>query len=890
MPNVTDPVFNLADVITDDSDGKQNIIASLANFASYLKKQNPGLTVKLQPFVYGSVLGVTDADLGISDELIEENDDSALVIIPEYPGMKAGDSIRILWGKTWLKTVKVAASDIGSYVVARINGSDVPKGKSSLKFRAVRGTTQTYASPSTITLYRAGQPGVDGVKGVGQELAAPSVTLPASKVIGPGEAKAKVKVTIAPYLSMHAGDKITLFWGDAVVEHVVTKAEVGKPVVILVDEAIIKAVGDSEELSVDYFVTDEVGNESEWSEDAIVHVQLEAKPLPQAPQVLDASGNVNSSGKIDLANLGSDHVPIQISGQFQAGDSIVLNWDGTTHAGQAIPLTYGPETLTKASEQLQFKVPFEVLNALVGGSVSLTYTLTRKGTQTTSKAAFINIEGEPVGLPEPVLNKDKNLDLWIEANHTVIHALIPIEAALKEEDEVVVKWLGTASDGKSVPLSSKMFRITKNRVGKVLPIQLRGDKFLKPFDGGWVDVNYEIKRGGQVFSSETVRYFVGNPAETLPAPFTEPSLAKNFLDPQLPDYEFDMQVLIPPTAPQPTPCTVTLYWATSEGGYYEDEQKLQQGDTVSPFLVPAEHLALNGDSPIKVWAYYVVEWEGKPSQASADFVFTIATGKMMDKLNGPLNIPSVTNDKLDLGKIPASGLVVEVPHYQDMAVGDKIRVKFGESVVKEVTVSTVGKQTITLTPAEISILAGKKNVVMTYEVERYPSGDKFTSQPVPVQLEGTFAKHPTYENFDTIPPGGFGINQPCDFPGLVARIDSGRAFCTSTSHPNWRPVRGGQILTDRGAKVSFLLKTPARRITFDIASGNRTPGVVNFYDSDGTLIGSNKTPLYTSRPAAGYTIASTKVSYVSAGKLISRVQYVDGGGLTYIDNFVWSAT
>lgn len=886
MSTTTNTLDN-ADIVLDDSDGTEEIQDELSGFAALLKNKYPNdaTSAPPRPMIYGAVKGLSNVDQGISNELLNENADGLLVIVPVYPGMKKGDRVLLVWGGALAQSKTVDAGDVGKYLSLRVPVDKVPKGESRLRYLLNPDPHILNLSLETTTAFRSGKPGVLGDKGVNEELAFPVVELPASKVVGSAEAKAKVRVHIPPYLNKRHLDCITLFWGDQVVEHVVkVTEEVDKytPVVIEVDESVIKAAGDSAALPVYYFVTDEVGNESEWSKDAFVTVKLQPSEPPVAPVVLDRDGNVNTSGEIDLGDLGADHVVIRVTGQFKAKDSIVLNWSGTTDAGQTIPISYGPQVLDKDSTTQTFNAPLDVLSALAGGSTRLTYTLTRDGVSTQSEAAFINIKGAPVDLPAPVLGVDKNLDYWIGVDHTYVHALVPIEAALLEEDEVILEWVGTASDGSVKTLSSKMVRVTKNRVGKVLAIRLKGSEFLKPFDGGWIDVRYRITRGKQKLKSEVARYYVGEPAETLAPPFTEPELAKNILDPALPAYEYDMQVFVPESSAQPTPCTITLYWETSEGGYYEDEQVLEEGDEVSPFLVPADNLQPKGDKPVQVWVYYRIDWEEKPARVSEDFVFWIVTADILKKMYPPLNIPSASNGKLNLGAIGASGLVLEVPHYEGMAVGDKITIKLGNATVKEHIVTALGKQEITLKPAELSKLGGLSKAVLTYEIERHPSGEKANGQSLDLTLEGKLQIYPTVEKFETITRGALRIGHPLDYPALWVTLNKGTSSIVFSN--GWPPTQGGLVYVHSHAMVFFELKGLAKRVSFDIADSSRVPSSVQFYGADGKLISTVSTLAFSNAPAKGYTIYSKRFSFVTPGAAIKKFLFVDGGGDTFIDN------
>lgn len=871
------------EVFVEDSDGKQTLTSKLVSFARKFN-ETPASEMP-RPYVVDALESErkTSADFGISNEQVEENE-GVQILVPAYPNMKKGDRVRVFWGQKRVGAITVSEVPV-PYLTLRVAAEDVPRGLQRLYYKA-RSSSEDRASPVVTTLYRFGQPGVEGTKGEGEELAAPTVALPASGIVGSTDAKAGVKVTVPPYLNMKVHDVITLFWGDQLIDHVVTQDQVAKPVVIDVSEAVIKRAGDSDKLPVYYFVTDEAGNESEWSGDQWVEVNLANVEL-EAPVLLDSSGTPNDSGVIELGNVDVGPVVVQLSGPFEAGDSVVLNWVGTTGAGQEVPLSYGPVSVTQGAATQRIEVPYEALAALGAGALRLTHTLTRNGKQTTSKTAFFTINGASSRLPAPWLHKSEGN--WVDPDLSANHVRIPAEAGLLEGDEVTVKWFATASNGTASALSSKMFRVTKNRAGKTIAIRLQRDPFFKPFEGGWVDVSYEVKRGTRVLRSEVVRYDIGEPGETLPAPFTEPTLTDNVLNPDSPDYELYMEIIVPPEAPKPTPSKVRVIWETSEGGYYEDEQVLEAGDEVSPFQIPAEELAIKGDQPVKVWAYYEVERESKPTQVSEDFIFRIATPEMLRKGPAPAHVPSAGNGKLDLGQVPADGLKIEIPEYDGMAVGDRILIKLGDSTVKEHVVTQVGKQTVTLSHNELAGLEGKKNVVMTYEIVRYPSGDKTVSQPVTFELEGTLQRTGLREEFEVpdYPVAWLKAKSELDYPTMKIRCLSGQMISGLRKGDMYKPMKGRYIALLSTSVVSFELKTgPVRKVSFDCIVSRIHPLKIEFFSDTACTdkIGDLKVfPLPKRQP--GYANGVHPMSYTSPGKPILSFKvssYVSGPSF---DNF-----
>lgn len=814
--------------VNDDSTGLEAINQILQAFNEYLKSKYPedSSSKVPRPYVYKAKLGIPSADFGISDELVRDGESSVSVIVPHYAHMKVNDTVLLYWDNKLVDNAKVEAGQEGGFVTLTVAEEDIPVGLSTLYCTVTPKHGVAEKSPTVSTLVVYGQPGTEGEQGAGQELAAPLVDLPASGVIGEGEAQAKVKVTVPVYLSMSEHDVIYLYWGDQLITHTVSAEQVGTDVVIEVDEETIRNAGDSDALSVYYYVQDQVGNDSEWSEDTWIKVNLLAGTL-DAPAVLAADGTVNKTGEIDLGTYEPDELVIDAVGAFEVGDRVQLYWQGKTAQDQEIPLNLDPQTVGEANQKVQFKVPLSVLSALGQGSARLWYTVLRDGVETHSKQTFLSIKGVAVKLPAPLL--DKAEDDWIDADLKYVHAVVPAEAGLQEEDEVTVEWRGTVSDGNVKVRSSKTYRVTKNRLGKLLPFRLLGAQFLKPFDGGFVEVSYSVKRGDLVLYSERSTYYLGYLAETLPAPYTEPLLSNNTLDPTLSAYDFGMEIIIPEGVEQPSPCTVYLYWQTSEGNYYEDEQVLQAGDEVSPFLVPEEQLQVKGDKPVEVEVYYVVSREGKPNLASGDFVFTIATAEMLLKFFAAPVVPLASGGKLQLLQIPAAGLEIQINPYTDMAVGDSIVVKFGSFASVPHVVKSVGLQSIILPFYKIAGLA-LKNISVLYEVIRVGAEEGASSQVLGLEVVGSAV----VPNLDLLSQGKYatgGFNLPS------MRIDVLHSFLSIVSYltnPAWRPVGVKNVLhatywshesVERAHAYRITLKTPARKVTF-FTHCNRTGSVV----------------------------------------------------------------
>ncbi|AIL62196.1 Ig-like domain-containing protein [Pseudomonas alkylphenolica] len=787
-------------------------------------------------------------------------------------------------GVKWGKKTAWSAVQAGSYTTIDFQGKDIPEGEARLSYMLYyTGNT----SASVKTLFRKGQPGVQGNQGVGLELPAPDIDLPVSGVIGPKEAKAKVKVTIQPWLSMNEHDELILYWGDQEIVHVVTNAELNQPIIIEVDENTIKAEGDSKTLPVYYYVVDLVGNESEWSKDAIVEVMLTINTL-SAPSVLDYNGAIISTGEIDLGNIRGDHAIVQVITNFQATDSVLLHWVGTSQQGQAISLNFGPLVVTDPSKPLQFEVPFDEWAKLGGGGAQFSYTLTSNNTTQTSQKGYINVKGMPALMP--LVGVQEASHDWVDADEKFAHVKIPRSTNLRDGDEVTVLCKATKADGSSHLLQARMFRISSQWVNKDVNIRLSGATYLKPFDGGHVEISYEVKRGKRTFTSQVGIYYIGYVTEVLAAPIADPLLVNDRLDPTDSLYQYGLDITIPAGVEQPSPCTITLYWETDDGGYYEDTQVLQAGDQASYFTVPESELKLNANAPVEVTVYYTIEWPGKPILASYDYIFTMATAAMLKStLPAPL-LPQSNAGTLKLVDRSDNKMLVRVPRYSVQEIGDELIIIVGKYSSQMQFITVLGLQDVSLPLSTVlqanlqtSISPTGRTIPVSYQVIRNGTTQKIYSDVFDLQLEGAW----TFEDFEgetlrLLPKGTV-----FDLLGSRATVENDNAVILNSTDPRWYPTVGKVLGVYPSAWVRFDLRGLAKSVSFDISDHHKIQSVVRFYTASGTEIGSITTPDFSHTPA-GYTEYSTRVTYTSPNAAIASFRLETGAGGSYVDNISYT--
>ena len=637
----TIPTVDPATVVADDSNGTGGIQDQRTAFDAYLNTRYPNETANglPRPMILGATWPINSADVGLDNAEVWDPDDGIVIIVPLAADIVPGDRIELRVGRRTARG-PISAQDVqNGYISTGAASRAIPEGRFDISYTLYHGDTAS-ASRTLSVLALFGQPGHEG-SGTPSELQAPTITTPASGHIGQREAAAGVEVTIPAYPRMRVFDTISLFWGDVVIDHEVQPREVGRPIVIRVDQATVRAAGDSDELPVYYFVTDEVGNESEWSADAVARVAV-AELHFAAPSVIDPLQPDNAVATLNLDNSGSSGLQIKAGG-FQPADKVTVKWRSTRENGMVDTLEFGPVDIASADEVVQLTLPRERLWNLAGGSGRGYYEVTRNGVITVSQSAHVNFVGTLTDtLPAPTIEGAQSVERgwWVDADLPFAYAVIPRSANLAHGDRVSLVMRGTTASGRPLVSSPRAHTVGSGQGENELRMRIDSARFLKPLEGGFVDMHYTIRRGSGQVESIRERFYIGYIQETLPAPTTEIdlSVSNNVLNPTLPAYTHGVYIDIPALLNVEPPYTLTLVWETSEGGYYEQELPVAARDEANTFQVPAEELRLNGNA-VEVTVYYIISQENMPDRASADLEFTIATP---DLLTPALQVSSAT--------------------------------------------------------------------------------------------------------------------------------------------------------------------------------------------------------------------------------------------------------
>lgn len=368
--------------------------------------------------------------------------------IPPWPQMAEGDNVKVLLDNTIVAAETIDAAEVDLRVTTFISAARLSPGAHKLFYRLTRLGNVPEDSAQTPVFVKLDRPGAEDRDEDTPGHSELRLSLPL-EIINDGvdadAAKAGVDATIEPYPNMTEGDDIRLSWGGQFLSHDVLVTEVGKPVVITVDEATILAAGDSGDdgLAVTFEVYDIVQNRSEdWSAEIRIIVDTGNSRL-EALIVKEALNSV-----LDLDTLGTAPVTAQIIAtkpDFVIGDKIVVKLAGTTVEGDPV-LYEAPEVPVDALPKvLEQQVPNAFIRQLAKSQAVFTYRAVHAdASESASRGAFVTVIGEATRMAEPVALDAIQGALDPDLASTRIE--IPWDVSMAAGDQITLKWIGARPD------------------------------------------------------------------------------------------------------------------------------------------------------------------------------------------------------------------------------------------------------------------------------------------------------------------------------------------------------------------------------------------------------------------------------------------------------------
>lgn len=525
-----------------------------------------------------------------------------------------------------------------------------------------------------------------------------------------------VTVEVAPYVSMFAGDRLTLSWHGELIRIEITEAQVNQPVIIPISKEIIELAGDSDMLEVRYEIRDVVNNWSRWSLPSYVEVEAGNSTLP-APITPQASGM-----ELNLDQLSGADVQVLIIAHagIQSGDELVLLMERNTAEGMSLETYIESQIVRGQSSFYEFQVPNTQFNPITQGRARLRYRVNKSaGTALRSKSLSLKIIGQPMELAPPrVPVAEQSGGVLDPAAHDV-QAQVPAYYFMSEGNDVHLYWMGRTASGANV-MHEELKTVARGDVGNPINFIIPDEK-ISVLAGGSVELYYTVNTFGRAFfKSPSLLVLVSNDYSTpLPLP-TILEAENNTLDPA--NTSNGATVVIGASANLRDGDFVQIMWSGPEGS--DDKQKaIGAADAGKDLSVVFSSALVNVNEGKQVTVYYNVTRVNGWMQRSEHY--SVQVSSRWSTLPAPTMDTVQADDVVNPGLIPASGATVRVRY--EMRAGDRVKVIWAGASRYETAEQTAGSGTELVFTLPKSLITASENAQaqLSYQVSR--SGVEQTS-------------------------------------------------------------------------------------------------------------------------------------------------------------------
>lgn len=299
-----------------------------------------------------------------------------------------------------------------------------------------------------------------------------------------------VPMVIPPYPNIAVRDVILVKWGKASLDpHIVSADEAAgtTPIVITIHKDKIVAGGDGDRLVVDYDIHDEVSNFAEKRSQSTTVNVMSGERLLDEPIIQDSKNGTLYLGELEDRDAS---VEVHASGSpFKLGDTITMNWEGTTRTGETLP-NQQSRILENLPSILRFQIPNAQVRALEMGSAKASYVLYDKenGTGLRSRHALAQVKPGVPRVPAPVLKEASNGKVNADITSATVDIRYPDMAA---GDTVNMAWLGTKANGNPY-LYEAQHIVSPDDVKNLLVTLHVPGKHLRVLENGTLNLFYRV--------------------------------------------------------------------------------------------------------------------------------------------------------------------------------------------------------------------------------------------------------------------------------------------------------------------------------------------------------------------------------------------------------------
>lgn len=674
--------------------------------------------------------------LGINHGAAMDNfpDQGLQLYLPVWPQMSQGDSAEVWLDTLQVKRELIEASEVGERITTFVAATHLTSGPHTVKYVVKRLGQTDESSAETRIWVKLNRPGGNDQDGDTPGHSQLKLELPQDVInngVDPDTAKAGVPVTIKAYPDMTEGDEIRLSWGGEIISHGVTANDVGKDVVITVEESVILAAGDSEGLAVTYEVYDVVRNRSQdWAAETRITVDTGNSRL-DAPIVSGTQGNV-----LNLDDLGSEPLKVQVvaldllplraqftallgpsqaawllaslgnaglaeldsrKADFVLGDEIFLTLTGVSADGDEIEYKADPVQIVSLPRIYDILIPNSQIRRLAKSQAIFAYDLrdASGALKGSSRRAFINVIGETVRMAAPVALDAMQGVLDPDLPQTTVQ--IPWDESMAMGNSITLKWIGTRPDHGVIDPDIEPHVISSREETEQKPINFKvPGTYLKQIEGGTLELYFILVRdeNGTPVPRESARSAilnVGQPRAELPVPQIR-DLINGTLDPQL-----DGTVLTVPVYPDMAAGDLVYYlWRGSVAGDIQDMIRIGStsvGRAVN-FDVYPEDIASNDGGTVQA-SYWVIRTDGRRSDSD---ILTFGIGVVQPSQPVAPSVPGSEDAVLELSEV-ASGAQVIIAPWDGMGPGDNAALTWQDdqqtpayTADKDISGNAVGKE------------------------------------------------------------------------------------------------------------------------------------------------------------------------------------------------------
>jgi hypothetical protein len=526
-----------------------------------------------------------------------------------YDNMAVGDIIQCDWGGQRQTHPPLTTSEVGKPVDFRVEKGSLIAAPGRVIVRYdIRDEVNNWSrwSLHVTTDVEAGE----------NLLAAPRVVDAVSGVIELvklGNQDAKVQTPVYNE-RMDAGDRVYLYWLGYTAEGLEVKVEldkevktedIGWPLDFDIPNDKVRAIAQGNAV-VRYEVIPLVGTPRR-SRRTTVQIIGQVEQLP-APSVAGIVGDV-----LDPSILPAEGALVRIEKHdlIEAGDTILLLSDGKTASGANLPHTVSiPVTGSGAANGIERRIPLNYITPLQGGTVTVSFTLTKSGGETLSSNQLpLQVKSLGAQLPKPTVDYAQGDSLDPEdvpADGTTVRVnYSPMETA----DRIDIHWDGLLD-------FTDWFQIPANWGGKEVEFPV-AKTYVDLNNGQTVQAFYIVSRGGQPLPASAKQpLLIGSAVEMDPPGIKEaidnslnPIAAKDTLTALIPAYDNMIG----------TQLSVT--WAgTAGGGSHTTAPIFVTKQEAQETPLPNSVVALSLNRPVTVT--YTVIRNGTP-QDSKPFILAV---------------------------------------------------------------------------------------------------------------------------------------------------------------------------------------------------------------------------------------------------------------------------